>query len=98
MFSKDWFKAAGIRAFKTMCQTALSLIGVETVGITDVKWIPILSASLLAGLISLLTSVVTGLPEISIPNELTDEEASALLEEYPDTADEEVDDDYEEKE
>ena len=95
MFTKEWLKAAGIRAFKTICQTALSLIGVETVGITDINWVPILSASLLAGLVSLLTSVVTGLPEVDTPSELTDEEAEALLEENPEAVEEEIDEDIE---
>ena len=58
----DWFKAAGIRALKTVAQTALSLI---TVGqaVTDVNWISVLSISAVAGILSLLTSVA-GLPEV----------------------------------
>ena len=57
-----WLKCAGVRAVKTMAQTAVSLIGVGTV-MSDVDWIMIGSASLLAGILSLLTSVA-GLPEM----------------------------------
>jgi hypothetical protein len=59
---KEWFKCAGIRAIKTMAQTSVSLI---TVGATmsEIDWIMVGSASLLAGILSLLTSVA-GLPEI----------------------------------
>lgn len=59
---KEWIKCAGIRAIKTIAQTAVSLIPVAAT-ITDVDWITVLGTSLLAGLISLLTSVA-GLPEL----------------------------------
>lgn len=58
----NWFKAAGIRAVKTVAQTAVSLISVGAV-MSDIDWIMVGSASLLAGILSLLTSVV-GLPEV----------------------------------
>ena len=57
-----WLKAAGIRALKTVCQTAVATIGTSTV-IGEVNWIMVGSASLLAGLISILTSLA-GLPEV----------------------------------
>lgn len=59
---KEWIKCAGIRAIKTMAQTAVSLI---TVGATmsEIDWIMVGSASLLAGILSILTSVA-GLPEL----------------------------------
>ena len=57
-----WLKAAGIRAAKTMAQTAAATIGTAAV-LKDVDWMMALSASLLAGLLSLLTSVA-GLPEL----------------------------------
>lgn len=59
--SKQWFKAAGIRAMKTFCQAALGLLGTSMV-LTDVDWLTVLSASALASLVSILTSL-TGLPE-----------------------------------
>lgn len=60
--TKQWFKAAGIRAVKTMAQTAVATIG-TTALITEVNWIVVLSASALAGVLSLLTSLA-GLPEV----------------------------------
>ena len=60
--SKEWWKAAGIRAVKTVCQTAIATIGTSTV-LEEVNWLMIGSASLLAGILSLLTSVA-GLPEV----------------------------------
>lgn len=59
---KSFWKAAGIRAIKTVCQTAVSLIGVGAV-MSDIDWIRVASASALAGILSILTSVSTGLPE-----------------------------------
>ena len=59
---KEWFKRAGIRAIKTVCQTAISLISVGTV-MSDINWFQVASASLLAGILSILTSLA-GLPEI----------------------------------
>ncbi len=59
---KKWFKAAGIRAIKTVAQTAVATIGTSAV-MGDVNWIAVGSASLLAGILSLLTSVA-GLPEV----------------------------------
>lgn len=58
---KNWFKCAGIRAVKTVAQTAVATIGTSAV-IGDVNWLVVASASALAGIISLLTSLA-GLPE-----------------------------------
>lgn len=55
---KKYWKDSSIRAIKTMAQTAVSLIGTNTVGITEVDWIAVLSVSALAGIVSLLMSVV----------------------------------------
>ncbi|HAV89755.1 holin [uncultured Eubacterium sp.] len=62
-----WLKAAGIRAIKTMAQTAVSMI---TVGqaVMDVNWLNVLSVSIVAGILSLLTSIA-GLPELENNNE-----------------------------
>lgn len=57
-----WWKAAGIRAVKTIAQTAAATIGTSAV-LGDVNWVAVLSASVLAGVLSLLTSVA-GLPEL----------------------------------
>ena len=58
-----WIKAAGIRAIKTVAQTAVATIG-TTALISEVNWVVVLSASLLAGVLSLLTSIA-GLPEVN---------------------------------
>ena len=58
----EWLKAAGVRAIKTIAQTAVATIGTSAV-ISEVNWTIVLSASLLAGVLSLLTSVA-GLPEL----------------------------------
>ncbi len=57
-----WMKAAGVRAIKTVAQTAVGLIGTSLV-FSDVNWQVVLSASLLAGVTSLLTSIA-GIPEV----------------------------------
>lgn len=59
---KAWLKAAGIRAVKTIAQTAIATIG-TTALITEVNWIVVISASALAGVLSILTSLA-GLPEV----------------------------------
>ena len=59
---KDWFKAAGIRALKTVAQTAIATIGTTAV-MSDVNWVLVGSSSLLAGILSLLTSLA-GIPEV----------------------------------
>ena len=61
--SKKWWKAAGIRAIKTVAQTAVATIGVSAT-MTDVDWLLVGSASVLSGILSLLTSIA-GLPEVN---------------------------------
>lgn len=60
---KSWLKAAGIRAIKTIAQTAVATIGTSAL-LAQVDWMMVISASILAGVLSLLTSVA-GLPEVS---------------------------------
>ena len=67
---KQWLKAAGVRAVKTVAQTAVATIGASAV-ISEVNWIMVVSASALAGVVSMLTSIA-GLPEV--PTETTEEE------------------------
>lgn len=62
IFTKQWAKATSVRAIKTVAQTAIATIGVSAV-MSDVNWIAVGSASLLAGILSVLTSVA-GLPEV----------------------------------
>lgn len=59
---KNWLKCAGIRAIKTVAQTAIATIG-TSVAIGEVNWLTVGSTSLLAGILSILTSVA-GLPEV----------------------------------
>lgn len=61
---KNWLKAAAMRAVKTVAQTAVSLVGVGAV-MSDVDWVMVGSASLLAGILSMLTSIA-GLPEVNV--------------------------------
>ena len=61
---KKWAKAAGIRAMRTVAQTAVSMLTGEMVGLLDVDWLGVLSVAAMAGVVSLLTSVA-GLPEVS---------------------------------
>ena len=65
----EFWKAALIRALKTVCQTAVATIGTAMV-VTDVNWVYVLSASALAGILSLLTSISTGLPEVQLADTL----------------------------
>ena len=62
--TKIWFKAALIRAVKTVAQTLVATIGTSAVAISSVDWLTVGSTSILAGLLSLLTSV-KGLPEVT---------------------------------
>lgn len=62
--SKTWLKYAGIRALKTVCQTAIASIGTAAV-LSEINWVAVGSASILAGILSLLTSLA-GIPEVDL--------------------------------
>lgn len=64
-----FIKASLIRAIRTICQTAVAVIGTAFV-LADVNWWAVVSASLLAGILSILTSVATGLPEVKLQEHL----------------------------
>lgn len=66
--NKEFWKAALTRAVRTMAQTAVAMIGTSVL-IRDVDWISLLGASALAGLLSILTSIATGLPEVKSDGE-----------------------------
>lgn len=61
--TKAFWKAAIVRAIRTICQTSIASIGTAIV-LQDVNWLYVLSASALAGLLSILNSIATGLPEV----------------------------------
>lgn len=61
--SRSFWEAAGIRAIRTVAQTAIAMIGTSAL-LSDVNWKGVASASILAGMLSILTSIATGLPEV----------------------------------
>lgn len=67
IFTKLWFKAAFIRAIKTMAQTFIAMVGTSMV-ITDVNWLMVASSTVLAGMLSIATSLA-GLPEVKVEEE-----------------------------
>jgi hypothetical protein len=72
----EWWKAAGVRAIKTVAQTAVATIGTGTMMISEVNWLVVGGTSLLAGFLSLLTSIA-GLPEVCsevVHDEMSDKE------------------------
>ena len=71
MYWKNWLKAASIRAIKTIAQTAIGMIAVG-MGLEEVNWLYVGSVSLVAGILSLLTSIA-GLPEVPKENEDDDQ-------------------------
>lgn len=86
--TRIWLRCAGIRAIKTMAQTAVAMIGTAVV-MSSVDWKMVLSASVLAGILSMLTSVA-GLPEVDhetedIPDEIIAEEEDENIEQRDST-------------
>ena len=67
---KEWWKAAGVRAIRTMAQTAVATIGASTL-ITEINWLAVGSATLMSGVLSILTSI-GGLPEYTGETENTE--------------------------
>jgi len=61
--NKEFWKASCIRAIRTICQTAVASVGTAVV-LQEVNWLYVLSASILAGILSILNSIATGLPEV----------------------------------
>lgn len=87
--NKQFWQKALIRAVRTICQTAIATIGTSAL-ITDVDWAVVVSASALAGILSILTSIATGLPEVDMANELTTDEVAQAHEVYIGDMDEEA--------
>jgi len=79
---KTFWRATLIRAVRTICQTAVATIG-TAMAVTEVNWLYVLSASALAGILSVLTSIATGLPEVEA-GELLGTGIQTLYEAYPD--------------
>lgn len=61
--NKNFWRATAVRAIKTICQTAIATIGTASI-MSEVNWKIVISASILSGILSVLTSIVTGLPEV----------------------------------
>lgn len=80
----DFWKATSIRALRTICQTAIAIIGTATL-MSDVNWQMVVSASALAGILSVLTSIATGLPEVDYQRHIymsKDEPEDSEVEDY----------------
>lgn len=75
--NKKWLKYAGIRAIKTVCQTAIASIGTAAV-LSEVNWVAVASASVLAGILSLLTSLA-GIPEVDNEPQVAPIEDATLI-------------------
>ena len=80
MFTKAWLKAAGIRAIKTVAQTAVATIGTAAL-MESVNWLAVLSASALAGILSLLTSIA-GLPELRETQTVSEDKGRITVKAY----------------
>lgn len=61
--NREFWVATGVRALRTVCQTAVALIGTNAIGVTEVDWLGVASGAALSGVVSVLTSIATGLPE-----------------------------------
>jgi len=72
--NKNFVRATAIRAIRTMAQTAVALIGTNAVGVTEVNWVGVVSGAALSGIVSVLTSIATGLPEVDGASAITAKE------------------------
>lgn len=61
---REFAKCAILRAIRTMCQTAVALVGTNAIGVSDVDWMGVASGAALSGVLSILTAIATGLPEV----------------------------------
>lgn len=77
VFTRNWWKAAAVRAIKTMCQTAIAIIP-AAVTITAVDWLTVVGTAALAGVMSILTSLA-GLPEVTERNELSEDKGQITV-------------------
>ena len=84
--TKEFWIATLYRAIRTICQTAIATIGTAMV-ITEVNWMYVVSASALAGLLSVLTSIATGLPEVELQETLYSLDNVVFEDEEEDDAD-----------
>lgn len=87
--NKEFWQASLIRCARTIAQTAVSVIGTTAFVLSDVNWGVVVSASLLSGLLSILTSIATGLPEVDYARYLHNE-----LEGDEDPEDDEIEEVY----
>jgi len=60
---KEWWKKAGARAIRTVAQSMLAVIGTSATFLNDVNWLMVISAGVLGGIVSILTSIAVGVPE-----------------------------------
>lgn len=67
--NKTFWKATAVRAIRTICQAAIALIPASAL-ISEVDWVLVVSSSILAGIVSVLTSIATGLPEVEYKQHL----------------------------
>ena len=88
--NKQFWQKALIRAVRTMAQAAITLIGSDMVNIVSLDWLSILGCTATMGVLSILTSIATGLPEVDKPNELTTDEVAQAHEVYIGDMDEEA--------
>ena len=93
--NKAFWRATAIRAIKTVCQTAVAMIGTAAV-MTDVNWLMVASASALSGILSVLTSIAAGLPEVDYVAQDNGFAEDDEDDDFEDDFEDDFDDDFEE--